>query len=44
MEVPFAAGEFRNAAIEAIQTTGELIKRHFPAGDHNELPNAPVVL
>jgi uncharacterized membrane protein len=44
MEVQFAAGKFRSAAIEAIEMTGQLIRRHFPAGDRNELPNAPLVL
>lgn len=44
MRVHFQEEEFTDAIVEAIQTAGELLARHFPrrGDDRNELPDAPV--
>ena len=44
MERALAHGECQAAITTAIRTTGELIARHFPTPDGNELPDAPVML
>jgi uncharacterized membrane protein len=44
MERLFAAGKARHAAVEGVLAVGNLIARHYPAADRNELPNRPVVL
>jgi len=44
MEACFAKGETQKAVIEGIRATGDLIARHFPATDRNELPNRPVII
>lgn len=44
MERLFAAGKARQAAVEGILAVGNLIARHYPAADRNELPNRPVML
>jgi uncharacterized membrane protein len=44
MRVHFQEEEFTDAIVEAIQTAGDLLARHFPRkhDDRNELPDAPV--
>lgn len=44
MEALFASGAPQQAAVEGIRAVGQLIARHFPAADRNELPNRPVLL
>lgn len=46
MEAAFRAGDFRGGALAAIARTGEILNRHFPAGECNpdELPNQPLVI
>ena len=46
MEARFRQGEWRRGALEAVTRAGELLVRHFPAGDRNpnELPDQPLVL
>ncbi|MGH8189468.1 MAG: TPM domain-containing protein [Steroidobacteraceae bacterium] len=44
MERLFASGKARQAAVEGISAVGNLIARHYPAADRNELPNRPVVV
>jgi uncharacterized membrane protein len=44
MEALFAQGQTEQAVVEGVRATGDLIARHFPAGDRNELPNRPVIL
>lgn len=44
MELLFSQGQAAEAVISGIQATGQLIARHFPAVDRNELPDRPVVL
>jgi len=44
MEQLFSQGQAAEAVISGIQATGQLIARHFPAVDRNELPDRPVVL
>lgn len=46
MESAFAAGNYRNGAVQAIAAAGALLREHFPAAsDHpNELPDRPLVL
>ena len=44
METLFRAGDFERGAVEGIAAVSQLIARHFPASDRNELPDKPVVL
>jgi len=44
MERDLARGECQTAITTAIRTTGELIARHFPTPDGNELPDRPLML
>jgi uncharacterized membrane protein len=44
MEQLFAAHQPQQAAVEGVRAVGQLIARHFPATDRNELPNRPVML
>lgn len=44
MEQMFAQGNARQAIVHGVQAVGELIARHFPVADRDELPNRPVVL
>jgi len=46
MERAFKAGDYRGGALEAMRQAGEILARHFPAGERNpnELPDMPVVL
>ena len=46
MEASFRHGEWRRGALQAVTRAGELLARHFPAGDskRNELPDQPLVL
>ena len=44
METHFGAGRSAQAVVEGIRAVGQLIARHFPAGDRNELPDRPVFL
>ena len=44
MELDLARGECQGAITTAIRATGELIARHFPTPDGNELPDRPVML
>jgi uncharacterized membrane protein YgcG len=38
------AGDYSDAAVQAIKAVGTLIARDFPAADRNELPDRPVIL
>jgi uncharacterized membrane protein len=46
MEDSFRRGEWRHGALQAVTRAGELLARHFPAGESNpnELPDQPLVL
>jgi uncharacterized membrane protein len=46
MEASFRQGEWRRGALQAVAHAGELLARHFPAGESNpnELPDQPLVL
>ena len=46
MEASFRRGEWRSGAVQAVTRAGELLARHFPAGESNpnELPDQPLVL
>ena len=44
MQKLFASGAPKEASVEGIRAVGQLIARHFPAADRNELPNRPVLL
>jgi uncharacterized membrane protein len=44
MEQLFANGDNRRALTEGIREVGELIARHYPSLDRNELPDRPIVL
>jgi TPM domain len=44
MEQLFAANQPQQAAVEGVRAVGQVIARHFPATDRNELPNRPVML
>jgi uncharacterized membrane protein len=46
MEVTFRAGRFAEGAEAGIAGVGRLLARHFPGsgGDHDEQPDAPVIL
>ncbi|MDK9702048.1 MAG: TPM domain-containing protein [Sulfuritalea sp.] len=46
MEASFHRGEWRQGALQAVTRAGELLARHFPAGEANpnELPDQPLVL
>jgi uncharacterized membrane protein len=46
MERSFAAGQWRQGAVQAVTRAGELLAAHFPAGESNpnELPDRPLML
>jgi uncharacterized membrane protein len=46
MERSFAAGQWRQGAVQAVTRAGELLAAHFPAGasNPNELPDRPLML
>lgn len=46
MEASFRRGEWRQGALQAVTRAGELLARHFPAGENNpnELPDQPLVI
>jgi uncharacterized membrane protein len=44
METLFAQGLPHQAAIEGVRAAGELIARHYPSADRDELSNRPVLL
>ena len=46
MEHSFRAGQWRQGALAAVARAGELLARHFPAGERNpnELPDRPLML
>jgi len=46
MEAYFRRGEWKNGALRAVTQAGNLLARHFPAGDQNpnELPDQPLML
>lgn len=44
METLFAAHQPREAVLEGIRAVGELIRRHYPAPDRNELSDQVVVV
>jgi uncharacterized membrane protein len=46
IEANFRNGEWRRGALEAVARSGELLARHFPAGEGkaNELPDQPLVI
>lgn len=46
MEASFRRSEWRQGALQAVARAGELLARHFPAGENNpnELPDQPLVL
>lgn len=46
MESSFRGGGWRSGALRAVARAGELLTRHFPAGNSNpnELPDTPLVL
>jgi len=46
MEASFRQGEWRRGALEAVTRAGELLVRHFPAGNSNpnELPDQPLII
>lgn len=44
MEQAFAAEQPQTAIVEGVRAVGQLIARHYPAVDRNELPDRPVLL
>jgi uncharacterized membrane protein len=44
MEQAFAGGAYVDGVVKGVQAVGELIRRHYPATDRNELPNKPLVV
>jgi uncharacterized membrane protein len=44
MEDHFRAGRFEEGVTAGIRAIGAQLQRHYPGGDKNELPDAPVVL
>jgi uncharacterized membrane protein YgcG len=44
MEQRFRGQDPQGAVVLGVQKVGELIAKHFPATDRNELPNRPVML
>lgn len=44
MEQMLAAGAVHQACVETIQAVSELLAKHFPGGDRNDLPNRAVML
>jgi uncharacterized membrane protein len=44
MEQAFHRGAYVDGVVAGVQAVGELIRRHYPATDANELPNAPLVV
>lgn len=44
MEAHFAKGHAVDAVIAGIEAVSELIARHYPSADRNELPDRPVVM
>lgn len=44
MEHAFARGAFVDGVVAGVQAVGDLIHRHYPATDRNELPNKPLVV
>lgn len=44
MEVRLRRKEYEEALKHAVRAVSELIAAHFPAGDRNELPDAPAML
>jgi uncharacterized membrane protein len=44
MEALFRERRAREALLEGVRRTGELMAQHFPLGDRNEQPNRPVLI
>ena len=44
MEQRFRSGDPQGAIVLGVKEVGDLIAKHFPATDRNELPNRPVML
>lgn len=46
MEAAFRQGRFEAGVLQGIKQISEILQKHFPirADDHNELPDAPLVL
>ena len=46
MEARFRRGDWRPGALQAVTRAGELLTKHFPAGENNanELPDQPLML
>jgi uncharacterized membrane protein len=44
MEQLFSQGAAADAVVAGIRATGQLIARHYPVADRNELPDRPVLL
>ena len=46
MEGAFRNQQWRNGAVQAIERAGDLLAKHFPAGEANpnELPDSPLVI
>ena len=44
MEQAFGRGAYVEGVVAGVQAVGELIHRHYPATDRNELPNKPLVV
>jgi uncharacterized membrane protein len=46
MEALFKQGEFEAGVLHGIAQISTLLARHYPANtsNHNELPNAPVII
>ena len=44
MEQAFARGAYEEGVVAGVHAVGDLIQRHYPATDRNELPNQPLVV
>lgn len=44
MEQAFGRGAYMEGVVAGVQEVGNLIQRHYPATDRNELPNAPLIV
>ena len=44
MEQAFARGAYVEGVVAGVHAVGDIIRRHYPATDRNELPNKPLVV
>ena len=44
MEQAFARGAYVEGVVAGVQAVGQIMRRHYPATDRDELPNRPLVV